>query len=198
MSTRLLEFIEKVKIKQIIKQFFRESSYRSKSEISFRNERLRDKLELYGSKSLESIFAELFCRKKFGKLSHDPINDSALFYLFTLIYNFAEPRHGSKIGEMLLWDEVALGFSITGINQNLLLDTLEKIGYMNVVPYLNEYSQKIRRTCNHNAFLQKLTQERIQEIADRINHRLKQFGFDNYNPYIPLPLIYEPESALKI
>lgn len=128
------------KIKELIDCFYTEST---ESDIDGfgHNTARREELQRYGKKVIDVILNELFGKKVTGSLMI-PSPTSPTWHLLRVVEELAEPRHASRVAEMLSWEELLIGQSrsyrivVTGI--------IQKIGSQSEVPALEAFAESVK------------------------------------------------------
>ncbi|MBI2041944.1 MAG: hypothetical protein HYT20_02920 [Candidatus Nealsonbacteria bacterium] len=98
-------------------------------------------LRQYGQKALDIILDEIFSRKTKGELCFFEYN-SPVYHILRVVEHLAQPRHASRVAEILLWEELLKEEDRSC--RVMVSNILKKIGDKSVVPALEAFAEKVK------------------------------------------------------
>lgn len=125
-------------INEILETNIRDDFYLIKptmTEVNDKISSLTEQLRKKGAGIVEPILDKLVSRKKENRIQY--LSCWTLFNLVKLATEFAQPCHGQRLAEMILWDEI--GHSSDWSNANEIFGALLRIGSWLLVPLLRMY-----------------------------------------------------------
>lgn len=136
-------------------------------------------LKSRGKGIVDIVLEEMFRLKEAGAFAQR--DTFSVFCLIVAIEPYVEPRHEKQLGEILLWDEVAL--VTDGSMRFHLFNMLRIIGSAEAIPYLEQLRVQVKGVV-HNRHddpklaspgdMRKYNQEEIRRTIDAIQARVNR------------------------